>query len=85
MASLYAQFGSLPDVQAAVKGAAAAAAGLVVGTALKMARALKPDVASALAGVATFVAAGLMGWPLLAIVLILAPLAVAAAFWRRRA
>ena len=85
VASLYAQFGSLPDVQAAVKGAAAAAAGLVVGTALKMARALKPDVAAALVGVAAFVAAGLMGWPLLAIVLILAPLAVAAAFWRRRA
>ena len=85
VATLYAQFGDLPDVQAAVKGAAAAAAGLVIGAALKMGRALKPDLAAALSGAAAFVAVGLMSWPLAFVVLGLAPLAVAAAFWRRRA
>jgi len=85
VATLYAHFGDLPDVQAAVKGAAAATAGLVIGAALKMGRALKPDVVAVLTAAAAFVAVGLMGWPLAFVVLGLAPLAVVAAFWRRRA
>jgi chromate transporter len=85
VAGLYGRFGDLPDVQAGLKGAAAAAAGLVIGTALKMARNLKPDPAAALAGLAAFVGAAFLAAPLVWTVLLLAPLSVAAAWRGRRA
>lgn len=86
VAWLYARFGDLPDVQAGLKGAAAAAAGLVIGTALKMARNMRPDVAALLAGSTAFAAAALFAVPLLWTVLLLAPASIAAAaYFGRRA
>lgn len=85
VAGLYSRFGDLPDVQAGLKGAAAAAAGLVIGTALKMARNLKPEPVAALAGAAAFAAAAIFAIPLVWTVLLLAPLSVFFVWRRRRA
>lgn len=43
VATLYSRFGHLADVQAALHGSAAAAAGIVMGTSLKILRDLGPD------------------------------------------
>jgi chromate transporter len=85
VAGLYSRFGDLPDVQAGLKGAAAAAAGLVIGTALKMARNLKPEPVAALAGAAAFAAAAIFAIPLVWTVLLLAPLSVFFVWRGRRA
>ncbi len=83
LAALYDRFGSLPPVNSAIGGVAAAAAGLVIGTALKMIGNLRPTVDAYLVGVLAFVAVGLLRWPLLPVMLTLAPLSIALA-WRRR-
>jgi chromate transporter len=65
IASLYDQFASLPDVKAAIAGAAAATAGLVIGNAIKMARNMKPDIMACLIGAVVFVSGGILQLPLL--------------------
>ena len=80
---LYGWLGEVPAVDGAIGGVAAAAAGLFVGTGLKMAERLHLS-ASALAILAgTFVAVGLLRWPLVAVILILAPIGIVLA-WRSR-
>ena len=83
LAALYDRFGSLPPINAAIGGVAAAAAGLVIGTAFKMIGQLKPTADAYLIGVLAFVVVGLLRWPLLPVMLTLAPLSIALA-WRRR-
>ncbi|MFN8632750.1 MAG: chromate transporter [Chloroflexota bacterium] len=81
LAYLYDRFGELAYVNAAIGGVAAAAAGLFLGTALKIAERLKLT-APALALTATaFVAVGLLHWPLIYVVLALAPVGILLA-WR---
>lgn len=82
-ALLYQRFAGLPQVQAAIGGSAAAAAGLVIGTAIKMARRLTMSNVALLFGVLAFVSVGVLHLPLIAVVLVLAPLSVGAAFARR--
>lgn len=80
---LYDWLGAVPAIDGAVGGVAAAAAGLFLGTGLKMAQRLKlsaPELAI-LAG--AFVAVGLLRWPLVPVVLTLGPIGIALA-WRRR-
>jgi chromate transporter len=79
---LYDRYGQLPEVAPAMAGIAAAAAGMVIGTAMKMAGKLKlaPE-AIVLLLLATFAAAWLR-LPLPLIVLALAPLSIAASLWR---
>ena len=78
---LYQRYGALPQVQQALSGMSAVAAGLVLATGVKMTGSLKRHwrpwlfTALALAGV------GAQRWPLLAVVGALAPFAIAAA-WR---
>jgi chromate transporter len=80
---LHSWLGEVPAVDGAIGGVAAAAAGLFVGTALRMAERLRLS-ASALAIVAgTFIAVGLLRWPLLAVVLVLGPIGIVLA-WRHR-
>ena len=80
---LYESLGTVPAVDGAIGGVAAAAAGLFIGTALKMAERLKLSVAAlAILGCA-FVGVGLLRWPLFWVVLALAPLSVVLA-WRSR-
>ncbi|MCB4823381.1 chromate transporter [Roseicella aerolata] len=79
---LYDRYGQLPEVAPAMAGIAAAAAGMVIGTAMKMAGKLKlaPE-ALVLLLLATFAAAWLR-LPLPLIVLALAPLSIFASLWR---
>jgi chromate transporter len=77
---LYHRFAGLPQVQAAISGSAAAAAGLVIGTALKMARRLRPTAIAIVFGLLAFVAVGLVGVSLIATVAVLGPLSIGAAW-----
>jgi chromate transporter len=84
LATLYDRFSGLPDVQAATTAAAAGAVGLTMGTASKLARTiLKSRVAVCVAAV-SFIAIGLLRFPMLLTIVLLAPVAVAAGFWNER-
>lgn len=82
---LYSQFGDLDALRRPLDGIAAAAAGLMISTFAKMASPLfrsfgpAPFVLLATAG-----AIGVMRWPLLWVLILLAPLSVALAWWGRR-
>ena len=65
-------------------GAAAASAGLVLGTALKMVRNIRPTALALGIGAAGFAAIGLLRWPLVPVVVVLVPLAIVAAWLGRR-
>jgi chromate transporter len=79
---LYDRYGQLPDVAPVMAGIAAGAAGMVIGTACKMAGKLRlaPEAIVILL-LATFAAAWLRV-PLPLIVLALAPFSIAASLWR---
>jgi len=79
LATAYQSFATVPAVQAGIAGTAAAAAGLVVGTALKMTRKLKPTRLTLAIGVVVFAAVGIAHLPMLPVVLIVAPLSILAA------
>ena len=83
IATLYSRFGSLPDVKAALFGAAAAAAGVVLGTSLKILRDLDPDAIAVLAAAAVCLAAA-ANVPMLAILALAIPLSIAAKIARKR-
>jgi chromate transporter len=84
LAVLYDRFSDLPGIDALLRGVGAAAAGLVLATGVKMAQGL-PRTARALGFVAlAFAAIALLRWPLVPVLLTLAPLSVLAA-WLRRA
>lgn len=82
---LYQQYGQLPTVRGIIDGTSAAAAGLIGGMALKMAQplfgALKNSrVWRGLLFVAlSFIAVGILRWPLALVMVVLAPLSIAAA------
>lgn len=78
LATLYEHFAALAAVRTAIAGSAAAAAGLVIGTAIKIARKLRPDLWAVLFGLGTFAAVGLWALPMLAVVAIAGPLSIAA-------
>jgi chromate transporter len=82
---LYAQYGDVDTLRRILVGVAAAAAGLLVSTAAKMAVPLfKAGIGPApLVLIATAAAIGLMRWPLVWVLLVMAPLSIAAAWWRR--
>jgi chromate transporter len=81
LAALYAAGGEVPALRAALRGIAAAAAGLVVATGLKMVWAYRDRPwALALAGLALG-AVGLLRWPLLPVLLALGPIGIVLA-WR---
>ncbi|WP_428540476.1 chromate transporter [Rhodopila sp.] len=81
----YERVSSVPEVNAALVGAAAGAAGLVMGTAVKMARKIRPTPRALLTTGAAFVSVGLRAWPLVPVVAVLVPLSIAAAARERRA
>lgn len=84
LASLYAHFGSLPDVRAALQGSAAAAAGLVIGTAAKMAINLRPGAVSNLFSLFAFLAVVWLQVSLISLLVVLVPLSMMAAAWSNR-
>lgn len=79
----YARFQAHPTVRGAFAGLAAAAGGLIVATALKIAAPIRHDrLAVALAGV-TFAAIWVLRLPLLTTMAVMAPAGIAVAWWRR--
>lgn len=70
---------------AGVGGAAAAAAGLVIGTAIKMGKGARLDLIGIGVCAAVFVAVGLLRIPLIWAVIVFGPVSVALAHYRRRA
>jgi chromate transporter len=85
LAVVYERFASVPEVKAMLVGAAAGAAGLVLGTALKMAQKIKLTPLALLVGIIAFAAIGILSWPLIPVVAVLVPVGVIAAALERRA
>ncbi len=80
---LYERLGTIPIIDGAIGGVAAAAAGLFLGTAFRILEKLQlPTVALAIVACA-FLGVGLLRWPLLLVVAVLAPISIALA-WRVR-
>jgi len=84
MGVLYQRFAGWPQVQAAIGGSAAAAAGLVIGTALKMAQRLHPSAIAIIFGLLAFIAVGLLRVSLITAMAVLAPFSIGAAYWEYR-
>ena len=80
---LHQRYGAMPVVQDALTGMAAVAVGLLIATGANLARVLQRRRLPWLFAVLAFAGIGLLRWPLLAVVAVLAPLAVFAA-WRGR-
>jgi chromate transporter len=80
--ALYAHYGDLPALRRMLTGVAAAAAGLMLATVAKMARPLFKNraVIAPVIAVATFVAIGLLHWPLPLVLGVVVPISVGAAF-----
>jgi chromate transporter len=82
---VYGSVADNPGVDAFMHGIAAAAAGMVVGTAIKMGQKLKPPPEMVAIGLLATAGAAWLRLPLPLIVLLLAPVAVAAALRRQKA
>lgn len=81
LAMFYDAYGEVEVVKAVLAGVAAAAAGMVLGTAAKMTQKLKPPPTLLAVGLCALLAAGVLRVPLPYVVLGLAPFGIAAA-WR---
>jgi chromate transporter len=84
LAMVYDQFSSLADVHAATMGAAATAAGLVVGMAIKMGRNLKLTVPRMAVSAFAVFCLGVLRLPLVELLIILIPLSSAVVWWERK-
>jgi len=82
---VYAHFGEIAALRRMLIGVAAAAAGLMMATAAKMARPLFDGgaVVAPLIALATFAGIGIMRWPLYVVLGVLLPLSIAIAWVRR--
>ncbi|HZS01820.1 MAG TPA: chromate transporter [Chloroflexota bacterium] len=79
---LYQQGAQLEIVQAALRGVAAAAAGMLLATGLKMAHAYRREPLALVVAALALVGVGVLRWPLLAVLVLLAPVSIYLA-WRR--
>ena len=84
IALIYDRIAGLPSVEAAIGAGAAAAAGLVIGTALKMARRLKPNLPAIAIGFAAFGSVGLLHMPMVLAIAVLGPISIGLVWWQRR-
>ena len=74
LAAVYDRFASIPEVRVGLIGAAAA--GLVLGTALKMIRNIKLAPMAFIVVALGFASIAVFGWPLVPVVIVLAPVAI---------
>src|SRR5262245_13744982 len=83
---LYRHYGTLPALRGMFTCLAAAAAGLLIATATQMVRATVKDRLrpAHLVTAATFIAAGVLRWPLLWVMVTLLPISIGLAWWRQR-
>jgi chromate transporter len=84
LATLYAEFSTLPAVQAVFRGVSSAAAGLVVATGIKMALPMRRDPRAMVFVALTIVAVAILKIPLVWIIVVLLPASFAAALVLRR-
>lgn len=82
-AAAYHHLVAIPGFQTAMGGLAAAAVGMMFHLGLMTNRTLHRHIPSVLVLLATFVAIGIMQWPLLPVLAVLAPISVAAS-WPRK-
>jgi len=83
--ALYAQYGDVDVLRRVLGGIAAAAAGLLIATTVKMATPLFKELGPApLIAILTVFGIGVMRWPLVAVLAVLVPLSIALAWWSRR-
>jgi chromate transporter len=84
VAGIYAHYGDLPMLRRALTGVAAAAAGLMAATVAKMARPLFQNraIKGPLIALATFVAIGILQWPLPLVLAVIVPTSIVAAMVR---
>ena len=75
------EFGGLPPVRRALTGMSAVVAGLILATAMKMARAVPRHVLPVCLSVVAFVGVGLLRFPLIAVIACVAPVGILLA-WR---
>ena len=83
--AIYAHYGDLPAMRRMLTGIASAAAGLMMATVAKMARPLfvnRRSLAAPLVAIATFVAIGIVHWPLPLVLAVLIPVSIAIAWMR---
>jgi len=73
-ATLYQHFGHLEVVQGSLRGITAIAAGLIISTGIKLAKAQPRTIQALVSGILALVAVGLLKFPLPWVVLTLAPL-----------
>jgi chromate transporter len=86
LTTLFLRYGQGEPVKAALGGVAAGAAGLMLSMAGKLARPLvgRREAAPTVIALAAFLAVGPAGLPLVPVILVLAPLSIAHAWWRLR-
>jgi chromate transporter len=82
-ASVYHQLVALPGFAAIMAGVAAAAVGMMFRLGMTSTRDRYKHIPSLLVLIATFIAIGIMQWPLLPVLLVLAPISIAAS-WPRK-
>lgn len=80
---LHQRYGALPLVQHALTGMSAVAAGLLLASGVKMPAVLPRHWRPWLCGLLAFVGVGVLRWPLLAVLGVLAPFAIVAA-WKEK-
>ncbi|MBY4734464.1 chromate transporter [Cupriavidus pauculus] len=73
---LYLRYQDVPQVQQALAGMTAVAAGLVLSTGVKLAQSQPRTVRAVMVGASAFVAIGLLRWPLLPVMAVLVPVAL---------
>jgi chromate transporter len=82
LGTLYTRYGALPQSRGALTGLAAAAAGLLIATAVSMAETLpRRGLGAVLIAVAALVGVGVLQWPMLAVLIVLVPISIARV-WR---
>lgn len=84
LAAAHDRWGEIALVKAVLAGVAAAAAGMIIGTALKMVGKLRPSPPLLAVGIAALAGAAWLRLPLPLIVLGLAPFGIVAAWWSLR-
>ena len=85
LATLYNEFSHIAAINDALTGAAAAAAGLVIGTGLKMAKRLKPGLAATLIILLALTAIAGLHWPMIYVIPAFIPVALLITFvWGKK-
>jgi len=80
---LYSRFGQIAYIHGILSGISAAAAGFIITVAIRLARPHRGNPFSFAFGLAAFIGMGVLRWPLFDVMLALAPLSVAIAWWRQ--